>query len=69
MTSKHLLRRRKTTVGQEKGLANLWSRKKITKTPHVGRELETKWEIPDQTDGDLEQGISYSFKLWTLKTS
>jgi hypothetical protein len=29
----------------EKGLANLWSRKKITKKARACREHETKWEI------------------------
>jgi len=32
----------------EKGLANLWSRRKITKQAHAGRGQETKWEIPDK---------------------
>jgi hypothetical protein len=31
----------------KKVLANLWSRKKIRKTPHAGRRKETIWEIPD----------------------
>ena len=35
----------KTEGGLEKGLANLWSRKKITKKAHAGRGQETKWEI------------------------
>jgi hypothetical protein len=29
----------------EKSLANLWSRKRITKKPHAGRGLETNWEM------------------------
>jgi hypothetical protein len=29
-----------------KGLANLWSRKKITKKAHAGHGPETQWEIP-----------------------
>jgi hypothetical protein len=32
--------------GLKKRLANLWSRKKITKKAHASRGLETKWEIP-----------------------
>src|SRR5208282_4850646 len=39
---------RKTGDGLEKDLANLWSRKKITKKAHAGRGLETIWEIPDE---------------------
>jgi hypothetical protein len=31
---------------QEKALANLWSRKKITKQAHTRRGQEIKWEIP-----------------------
>src|ERR1035437_10967578 len=37
---------RKTEGGREKRLANLWSRKKIRKTPHVDRGQTIKWEIP-----------------------
>jgi hypothetical protein len=37
--------------GLEKVLANLWSRKKITKMAWVGRGRETKWEIPDKFTG------------------
>jgi hypothetical protein len=29
----------------KKGLANQWSRKKITKKAHAGRGHETKWEM------------------------
>jgi hypothetical protein len=29
----------------EKGLANLWSREKITKKARAGRGQETKWEM------------------------
>jgi hypothetical protein len=36
---------RKIEGGQEKGLANLWSRKRITKKAHAGRGQEAKWEI------------------------
>jgi hypothetical protein len=36
---------RKTGGGLEKGLANLWSRKRITKKAHAGRGQETKWEM------------------------
>jgi hypothetical protein len=35
--------------GLEKGLANLWSRKKITKEVHAGRGQETEWEMPDES--------------------
>jgi len=38
--------RRKTGGGLEKGLANLWSRKSITKKACAGRGQETKWDIP-----------------------
>jgi hypothetical protein len=30
----------------QKRLANLWSRQRITKKAHAGRGLETIWEIP-----------------------
>jgi hypothetical protein len=39
---------RKTEGGLEKGLANLWSEKKmkkITKKAYAGRGHESKWEI------------------------
>jgi hypothetical protein len=39
---------RKTGGGLEKGLANLWSRKRIAKKAYAGRGQETKWEIPDK---------------------
>jgi hypothetical protein len=45
---RNTLRQRKTENGLEKGLANLRSRKKITKKAHAGRGQEIKWEIPDQ---------------------
>jgi hypothetical protein len=32
--------------GLEKGLANLWRGKRITKKPNARRGQETKWEIP-----------------------
>jgi hypothetical protein len=34
--------------GLEKGLANLWSRKKITKSTHAGHGQQTIWETPVQ---------------------
>jgi hypothetical protein len=37
--------RKKTEGGLEKGLANLWSRKRIMKKAHAGRGQETKWEM------------------------
>jgi hypothetical protein len=37
----------KTEGGLEKGLANMWSGKRITKRAHAGRWQETKWEIPE----------------------
>jgi hypothetical protein len=43
--TKHPLCQRKAVGGQEKGLANLWSRKKITKKAHGGRGQESKWEM------------------------
>jgi hypothetical protein len=36
---------RQTERGLEKGLANLSSRKKITKKAHAVRGQESKWEI------------------------
>jgi len=41
--SGHPLCQRKTEVGPENGLANLWGRRKITKKAHAGRGQETKW--------------------------
>ena len=35
----------KTEGGLETGLANLWSRKRITKKAYAGRGQETKWEM------------------------
>jgi hypothetical protein len=43
MPTKRSLCQRKTEGGLEKWLANLWSRKKITKEAHAGRGQETKW--------------------------
>jgi hypothetical protein len=48
MATKRPLCLRKTEGGPEKGLVNLWSRKKIAKKAHAGRGQETKWEIPVQ---------------------
>jgi hypothetical protein len=31
-----------------KGLANLWSRQRITKKAHAGRGLETIWEMSNE---------------------
>jgi hypothetical protein len=36
----------KNRGGLQKWLANLWSRKKITKKVHAGRGQQTKWETP-----------------------
>jgi hypothetical protein len=36
---------RKIEGGPKKGLANLWSGKKIRKKAHAGRGPETKWEM------------------------
>jgi hypothetical protein len=36
----------KIEMDRKKVLANPWNRKRIRKTPHAGRGLETKWEIP-----------------------
>jgi hypothetical protein len=50
--SEHRLRQREAGSGLEKRLANLWSRRKITKKPskkaHAVRGREIKWEIPDK---------------------
>jgi hypothetical protein len=46
MSTKISFCQRKTESGLKNGLANRWRRKKIRKTPHVGRGQETKWEIP-----------------------
>gem|GEM_PF-1331736 len=45
IATKRPLCQRKTGDGLEKDLANLWSRKKITKKAHAGRGLETIWEM------------------------
>jgi hypothetical protein len=37
--------RQKPGADWKKRLANLWSKKKITKTAHAGRGHETKWEM------------------------
>jgi hypothetical protein len=34
----------KSEGGSEKGLANLWSKRKVTNKPHAGRGQEIKWE-------------------------
>jgi len=49
MATKRPFCQRKTEDGLEKGLAFLWSRKKITKKAHAGRGPETQWEIPGDT--------------------
>jgi len=46
MASEHPLRQRKAGSGLEKRLANLWSRRKITKKAHAVRGRGIKWEIP-----------------------
>jgi hypothetical protein len=46
MSTKRSFCQRKTEGGLEKGLANPWSRKKITKKAHTGCGQETIWEIP-----------------------
>src|SRR5208282_5709160 len=53
---------RKTGYRLEKDLANLWSRKKITKKAHAGRGLETIWEIPVYID----PAVNYAkyTKIW-----
>jgi len=38
--------REKTIGGLENGLANLWSRRKITEKAHAVRRQESIWEIP-----------------------
>ena len=45
IATKRPLCQRKTGDRLEKDLANLWSRKKITKKAHAGRGLETIWEM------------------------
>jgi len=45
MSTKSSLCQRKTEGGPGKGLANLWSRKRITKKACAGRGQETKWEM------------------------
>jgi hypothetical protein len=59
MSTERSFCQRITEGGLEEGLANLWSRKRITKKAYAGRGQETQWEIPVQTDG-LEAA---SFKL------
>src|SRR5277367_4034342 len=49
MSTQRPLCQRKTHEGLENGLANLWSRQKIskiTKKAYAGRGHESKWEIP-----------------------
>ena len=55
MSTNCSLCQRKTEGGREKGLANLWRRKKIRKTPHVDRGQTIKWEIPIQTSEVAER--------------
>ena len=43
--SKHPCAKRITGADWKKVLANLWSRKKITKKAHARRWQETKWEM------------------------
>jgi hypothetical protein len=45
MSTKRSLYLRKAEGGLEKGLANRWSRKRITKKAHAGRGKESRWEI------------------------
>jgi hypothetical protein len=45
MSTKRSFYQRKTEGGLEKGLANLWSGRKITKKARAVRGQETKWEI------------------------
>jgi hypothetical protein len=46
--SKHPLCQRKIEDGLQKGLANLWRGKKITKKAHAGRGQDTKWEMANK---------------------
>jgi hypothetical protein len=55
MSKKRSLCQRKTDGGLEKGLANLWSRKKIKKKFHVGRGQITKWEMSNEAKNPERQ--------------
>jgi hypothetical protein len=44
--SEHPLCQRKAEGGLEKGLANLWSKRKIPKRAYAVRGQEIKWQIP-----------------------
>jgi hypothetical protein len=46
--------------GLEKGLANRWSRKKITKKAHAGRLQEPKWELSIQIKGEEPHDENHS---------
>ena len=46
MSTKCSLCQTKAESGQEKGLAHLWRRQRITTKPYAGRGQESKWEIP-----------------------
>jgi len=54
---------RKTDGGLEKVLANLWSRKKIKKKVHAGREQEAKWEIPNNFSCDTFLIVSWLLSM------
>jgi hypothetical protein len=57
--------------GLEKGLANLWSRKKITKKAHAGRGQETKWEMSGSTlrKATCESNPFFSRAAYTVRQS
>jgi hypothetical protein len=44
----------KSGDGPEKGLANQYSRKKITKEAHAGHGQETKWQNPGLKVGSFD---------------
>jgi signal peptidase I len=48
---------RKAEGGLENGLANLWSRRKITKKAHAVRGQEIKWEISTKLVGCTRMGF------------
>src|SRR5208282_97490 len=67
MSTQRPLCQRKTHEGLENGLANLWSRQKIskiTKKAYAGRGHDSKWEIPDEDNQrqDSSEALARSAK-------
>ena len=52
---------RKTGADWKKVLANLWSRKNITKKAHSGRGQETKWKISNEMGFQSDAIACYGF--------